>query len=234
MTSQSPSPSIARIAAIARALAELSSEVVFTGGAIAPLLQTHPVIPRVRATRDVDAVVGSTSYGSYDTLQRRLRELGFGLDNSDSNHVHRWRAPDGTPFDLVPVGAHLGGTGSERDQMALETAVEMEIEPGLTIRHASAPAFLALKWAAFWDRGAQDPFASHDLEDILALIVSRDQLLNEFDQAPSNAQQECRKGFHWLLESADYDDLVAAHLGNVQSFKDVSLILRERVHHMVG
>jgi predicted nucleotidyltransferase len=229
-----PSRSIARIACIARALGDLSAEVVFIGGAIAPLLQTHPAIPRVRATKDIDAVVASTHYANHYALETRMRELGFKTDISDAKHVHRWRAPDGTPFDLVPAGEHLGGTGSEWDRMALQTAVETEIEPGLKIQHASAPGFLALKWAAFHDRGADDPFSSRDLEDILALTVSRETVAREVQEAPRNIQEHVRKGFRWLLESADYDDLVAAHLGNAQSSKHVATVLRQRIEQMVG
>lgn len=188
----------------------------------------------MRATKDVDAVVASTDYSSYNALQTRLVELGFKFDTSYTKHVHRWLAPDGTPFDLVPSGKHLGGTGSEWDRMALETAIEAEIEPGLIIRHASAPGFLALKWAAFQDRGANDPFSSQDLEDILALTVSRESILSEFNEAPPNIQDYVRRGFRWLIESPDYDDLVAAHLGNAQSSKQVGAVLRERIDQIIG
>jgi predicted nucleotidyltransferase len=211
----------------------MSAEVVFIGGAIAPLLQTHPAIPVVRATSDVDAVVASTSYAKFDAVQKKLESGGFKRDLSDPKHVHRWRAPDGTPFDLVPAGAHLGGTGNVWDNMAIETAVEAELEPGRMIRHASAPAFLALKWAAFWDRGARDPFASHDLEDILALVISREDLVREFAGAPGKLKDHVRSGFRWLVESKDYDDLVAAHLGNAQQFKTVAGILGDRIRQML-
>lgn len=233
MLTQSLNPSIARIAGIARALGELSSEVVFIGGAIAPLLQTHPAIPRVRATKDVDAVVASTHYAGYHQLEVRLRDLGFKMDTSGGNHVHRWLAPDGTPFDLVPAGEHLGGTGGTWGSIALETAVEAEIEPGLKIRHASAPGFLALKWAAFWDRGAGDPFSSQDLEDILALMVSRDAIVEEVNGAPQHIQDHLKKGFVWLRGIPERDDLVAGHLGNAQSFNQVAAVLWERVAQIV-
>ena len=118
--------------------------------------------------------------------------------------------------------------------MALETAVEAEIEPGLMVRHASAPGFLALKWAAFYDRGALDPFSSHDLEDILALIVSRETIVSEVERAPEAIQEQIRKGFRWLVESADYEDLVAAHLGNAPSFEYISTALRQRVGQILG
>lgn len=234
MASQSDLPSTARVAAVARALGDLSADVVFIGGAIAPLLQTHPAMPRVRATDDVDAVVASTTYASHHSLETQLVALGFTRRIADSKHAHRWRAPDGTPFDLVPAGAHLGGSGNRWDQAALETAIASEIAPGLVIRHASAPGFLALKWAAFHDRGSSDPFSSQDLEDILALVVSRDAMVQEFLAAPAAIRERVQGGFRWLIDSPDYDDLVAAHLGTAQSFKQAAARLRRRIGRMLG
>jgi len=227
------SVSVARIAAIARALGDLSGRMVFIGGAIAPLLQTNPVIPKVRATDDVDAIVATTTYAEAGELADRLRERQFRQDIADATHAHRWRAPDGTPFDVVPTGEHMGGTGSQFDTMAIETAVEAEIDAGLIIRHASAAGFLALKWAAFWDRGAEDPFESHDLEDILALMVSRDAIVDEVKHAPPKMRNAVRRGFQWLAESRDYDDLLAAHLGNARPYQGIASLLRQRVNDVM-
>lgn len=227
-------PSLSRIISVARALGDLSAEVVFIGGAIAPLLQTKSPIPKVRATSDVDAVVASASYSRFSVVEDTLRSLGFRRDMADAIHVHRWRAPDNTPFDLVPAGAHLGGTGNEWDRLAVDSAVEFEIEPGLTIRHANAPGFLALKWAAFWDRGMSDPFGSHDLEDILALVVSRDELAPEIRVAPPEIQEQIRRGFCWLVGTDDYEDLMAANLGHSHQFKGVAALLRDRVREILG
>jgi hypothetical protein len=117
--------------------------------------------------------------------------------------------------------------------MVIETAVEAEIEPRLIIRHASAAGFLALKWAAFWDRGAKDPFESHDLEDILALLVSRDSIVDEVKKSPTDIQEAVRRGFRWLVETRDYEDLLAAHLGNARPSQGIASLLRQRVNEMM-
>jgi predicted nucleotidyltransferase len=223
-----PHPSVARIASVARALGDLANEVVFIGGAIAPLLQTHPVLSRVRPTDDVDAIIASTHYASYNVLEVRLRRLGFKSETTQV-HVHRWRAPDGILFDLVPAGDHLGGTGGECDRVALETAITTELEPGLRIKQASAPGFLALKWAAFSDRGETDPFRSEDLEDILALLVSRDSIVAEILASPDKLRQRIQDGLSWLRKNPDYEDLVAASLGNVPGFSAIVAMLNERI-----
>jgi predicted nucleotidyltransferase len=224
----SQSPSLARIASVARALGKLSPNVVFIGGAIAPLLQTERVIPSVRPTSDVDAVIATTHYADYERIEGELRTLQFKQDTT-ANHAHRWIAPDGTPFDLVPAGSHLGATANPWDQLAIETAVEATLEGGIVIRHASAPGFLALKWAAFRDRGIEAPFASSDLEDILALLVSRKPIVDEVRLAPSQIRQEVVEGLKWLTKSPDKEDLIAAHLGNVQDFTRIRASLQKRV-----
>ncbi|MCU0381989.1 MAG: hypothetical protein MUE58_12445, partial [Chitinophagaceae bacterium] len=73
-------------------------------------------------------------------------------------------------LDLVPSWSHPGGSGQEWDRFALQSSVSADLGDGVMVRHASAPAFLALKWAAYGDRGVTDPFASHDLEDIPGAI----------------------------------------------------------------
>jgi predicted nucleotidyltransferase len=226
--SQPLSASLQRIAEIAKELGDLSAEVVFIGAAIAPLLQTERVVPRVRPTKDVDAVIATSSYSQYNVLQERLTKLGFKEAGYAGSHVHKWISPSGIPFDLVPAGGHLGGTGSQWDRFALESAVEAILN-GVNIRHASAVGFLALKWAAFNDRGKGDPFSSQDLEDIIALTASRESLSDELDTAPSEIREYVRGWFSWLLANENYDDLIAAHLGNAQDFKAASATLRKRI-----
>src|SRR5690606_1213081 len=130
-----------------------------------------------RSTVDVDAIAVTVSYSDFDRLRDELRALGF-RETVNARHANRWTAPGerAVKFDLVPIGDHLGASGNPWDQVAIETAGTSEIEPGLSIRHANAPGFLALKFAAHRDRGADDPITSTDLEDIFALLASRPQI----------------------------------------------------------
>jgi predicted nucleotidyltransferase len=191
---------------------------VFIGGAIAPLLQSDPPFPRVRPTDDVDAVAATTSYADSAALEGALRNLGFrhgGLAGGaeSRHHAHRWYAPDGTPFDLVPQGEHLGASGNKWDAVAVRTAVSITIE-GVTIRHVSAPGFLVLKWAAYVDRGHDNPMASTDLEDILALLASRPTILDEIATTPDDIRAYLRDRATALIAHADYADVLDAHLNN--------------------
>jgi Nucleotidyl transferase AbiEii toxin, Type IV TA system len=209
-------PAIDRVAAVAADLGDLATRVVFIGGAIAPLLQTDPLFPRARVTSDVDGVVASSTYAESQRLHRELATRGFRQAIGDTKHVHRWIGPSGIPFDLVPAGEHLGGSGNPWDVVAIETAVEATIGEGITIRHVSASAFLAQKWAAHHDRGRGDPLGSHDLEDILALLASRPTIVEEAAAAPAALRAYVAEQARTFLADANAEDLLAAHLNNAQ------------------
>lgn len=192
----------------------MSSEVVFIGGAIAPLLQLDPPFDEARPTKDVDGVIASAKYTDMEMMHRRLAEKGFKQPIAKSAHVHRWYSPSGDAFDLVPAGEHLGGSGQDWDRIALETSVVLKHEEGFIVRHASAPAFLALKWAAHNDRGMDNPFASHDLEDVVALLASRESIVEELDQSPIELKTFVVEQLQKLLSRMDLQDILASHLNN--------------------
>jgi hypothetical protein len=208
-------PSVDRVATVAAELGDLAHQVVFIGGAIAPLLQTDPPFPRARVTSDVDGVIASSTYTDQERLRVQLMECGF-RHETEARHVHRWVSPSGIPFDLISAGRHLGGSGNPWDEIALETAIELHVGNGLTFKHVSAPAFLAQKWAAHHDRGRDDPLASHDLEDILSLLASRPGIAEEVAASPTTLRAYLRQQAGAFLANSDAEDLLAAHLNVAQ------------------
>ena len=216
MSDASAHPGFARLVLVANALGDLRERVIFIGGALAPLLQTDPPFRRARITSDVDAIIATVSYTEAHHVQAELERLGFRRDLADPRHMHRWVGPGGIPFDLVPAGDHPGATSGAADRLAMETAVRTTLPTGLTIRHASAPGFLALKWAAYQDRGRPDPLYSDDLLDILALIASRPTLLEEVAAAPIELRTYVAEQSKIFLTDANAEDLLAAHLNNAQ------------------
>lgn len=209
-------PSIARIRRVATALGPLAEQVVFIGGAIAPLLQTDPPFGEARPTKDVDAVIASSGYGDVGRLHEALRALAFRQVLRETPHLHRWTSPDGDWLDLVPSGGHPGGSGQRWDRLALDSSVRIDLGDGIVVRHASAPAFLGLKWAAYGDRGAADPFASHDLEDILALVASRATIVEEVAATAEPLRAFVVAGAASLVGDVRLPDLLAGHLNNAQ------------------
>jgi hypothetical protein len=59
----------------------------------------------------------------------------------------------------------------------METAEERELEPGLRILMVSSVYFCASKLEAFGDRGKNDYAGSRDLEDLIAVVDGRAELV---------------------------------------------------------
>ncbi|MBI3568553.1 MAG: hypothetical protein HY084_10190 [Gemmatimonadetes bacterium] len=205
--------SVARIVALVRDLGPLATDVVFIGGAVAPLLHTASPLPEARPTKDVDGVLASTRYDHAHAFHDALRARGFRHDTAVSAHLHRWHAPSGVRFDLVPAGAHLGGSGNLWDAEAIASAVVATID-GVAFRHVAAPAFLAMKLAAYADRGGDDLRASHDMEDIIALIASRPTVAAETAVASAAVRARLVAFATTLLKSGLAEVVAAAHLNN--------------------
>ncbi|MGH7653670.1 MAG: hypothetical protein ACREN6_03315 [Gemmatimonadaceae bacterium] len=166
-----------RIRVMAQSLGPVNSQLVFIGAAILPLLVTDDdrwSVPR--STDDVDAVAATATYTQQALLEEALRSRGF-KPSMDGRHIGRYRAPDGSAFDLSFAGDHPGGTGSMVDALAIETAETVEGTP--PIRHLSATGFFLMKQAAFRDRGRAKLFESKDLADLAVLLVGRTSLLVE-------------------------------------------------------
>ena len=68
-------------------------------------------------------------------------------------------------------------------ESALENAIPFVLPNGVTIRIITAPHFLGTKMEAFRGRGKTDFFASHDLEDFIAIIEGRPTILPELRKA---------------------------------------------------
>lgn len=223
--------SVERIISLVRELGTLADDVVFIGGAIAPLLHTDSPLPSPRATKDVDGVVASRDYDDLERLHDALRNRGFRHDVSHTAHVHRWVAPSGELFDLVPSGSHLGGSGNERDAAAIASATTVRMD-GVTFRHACAPAFIAMKIGAFNDRGGGDARSSHDIEDVVALIASRSTIVSDVDAADSPVRSRVRSFASNLLETNIAEEVVAAQLNNADDPASAVRLTLERIHNI--
>jgi hypothetical protein len=196
-------PNLPHLRRIAEALGELREQVVFVGGAVAGLLVTDPLAAGVRATRDVDAVVNA-SRATFHRIEEKVAASGFVRDAS-SDVICRWKhKPSGLLFDLMPVQPEVLGFSNRWYPYAVDTAVLVELGADVTIRLASAVAFMATKLEAFESRGDGDFMVSHDLEDVLNIVDGREELADELAAAPAELRQAVAEVFARLLANADF------------------------------
>lgn len=172
-------PNAEQVRRTAIALGGLVNEVVFVGGQMVPFFITDRGLHRMRPTDDVDVVVECHTKRAYHQFAQRLQAVGFHLDQSPGAPVCRYRTTDGLVLDAMPLDGEILGFSNQWYPLVMDTAVSVDLTAGVVIRTAHPTALLATKWEAFLDRGGDDPFGSHDLEDLLMLIAGRPELTDE-------------------------------------------------------
>jgi predicted nucleotidyltransferase len=152
---------------IANALGELNNDVVFVGGAMVSLYIDDPAAEDIRPTKDIDLTFQITTVGKLEQLRETLAKKGFAQTHED-DIICRFRY-DELLVDVMST-VSVGWAPSNRWFMpGFQRAVKYNLED-VIIKILPLPYFLASKMEAFFDRGINDLYGSHDFEDILYII----------------------------------------------------------------
>lgn len=206
-------------------LGDLADEMVFVGGCATGLLITDPAAPPIRVTRDVDAIVQVFSHSDYYKLSKKLHAKGFVEDTSDGAPLCRWTAKN-IILDVMPTDSKLLGFGNKWYTPAANNARTLQLPGGKFIRMVSAPYFLITKLEAFDGRGKGDYLLSHDIEDIVAVLDGRPEVVEEVKNAEADLTQELSHRFQALLNDDRFVDSVSGHMPtDVTSQARVTVIL---------
>jgi len=220
-------PNLALLIGLAQAMGPLCDRVVFVGGCATGLLLSDAALMNVRATEDVDAIVEVASLARYHALAEELMQRGFKQTMADNTPPFRWFWQS-MQLDLVPLDEKVLGFANRWYRAGFEAAEQTTLEPGLTLRHLSAPYFLATKFEAFNDRGNNDVYASHDLEDILTVIEGRAELAEEMASAPAELRHQVASCVAKLLHNSDFNNA----LGGLLSQPNREPLVRARLQHI--
>lgn len=213
-------------------LAPIRDRLVFLGGAVTELFITEPGFQGSRRTKDVDVVVNVMNLGEYsDTLREQLVGLGLREDVREGAPVCRWLLDD-LIVDIMPTRGDILGFSCEWYQLAFDTARPISLPNGVTIRLVTPACFLATKLTAFADRGRRNPVASHDLEDVIAVVDGRPEIVGDVAAAPADLQAAIAAKFVDLLARPDAEDVVAAQLLPDAESQDRLPLVLERIEAM--
>lgn len=204
-------PNLALLETAAAKLTPLLSEIVFVGGCATGLLITDPGAADVRETYDVDVIAEIASYAEYGVFSDRLRELGFTEDSREGAPLCRW-VHDEMILDVMPLDAGILGFSNRWYAEALATSADVSLPNGLTIRAITAPFFLGTKMEAFRARGNGDYFASHDLEDFIAVVDGRSTLIRELQDAAPKLRTYLTEEVKHLLTTSRFLDALPGFL----------------------
>jgi hypothetical protein len=226
-----PNLELLEIAAVR--LKPLIKEIVFVGGCATGLLITDPAAAAVRKTYDVDVIAKIGSYAEYALFSERLRRLRFTEDTSEGVPVCRWESGN-LKLDVMPLDKKILGFSNRWYKGALDESHDIGLPSGITIRAITPPYFLGTKIEAFLGRGANDYMASHDLEDLIAVIDGRKSIVEEVQGANPDLGRFIGKNVaRFLTETRFMDALPGFLLPDIASQNRVSMLL-ERLEQLAS
>ena len=199
------------ISVVARGLGELAGKVAFVGGATVGIYIDDPAVEDVRATKDVDCVIEVGGLHGYAKLEKQLRHLGFVNAIEEGAPICRWHF-SGLIVDVMPTDGKILGFSNRWYSEAMSHLRREKITNDIEIAVFELPYFIATKLEAFNTRGKEDWWASHDLEDIIALLDGCIAIEKELSKAEGRLQSYLQTEFTQLLRHADAQEILTAHL----------------------
>lgn len=205
-------------------LGDLKDELVFVGGCTTELLITDDGAAEIRETKDVDTIVEAASYAEYNAFAEKLKAIEFREDTSEGAPLCRW-VKGSTVLDVMPLDERTLGFTNTWYRPAMETAEVHEFLPGATIKVVSPVYFCATKMEAFDGRGKGDFWGSHDLEDIIAVIDGREEIIGEIENAAKDVRHYIAAKVKEWLKNDRFVDALPGHLGSASDQSRFGIIL---------
>ncbi len=196
---------------VAKRLGFLNDKVAFLGGSTVSFLITDQAAPEVRATKDVDVIIDIGSRSEYYELEVALTKLGFIKVYDEKTPFCRWSI-ENILIDVMPTTPDILGFANRWYSAAITEAISLRIDRNISIHLVTAPYFLATKIEAFYGRGANDYLASQDIEDIIAVIDGRKELIAEIKVSPPDVQEFLSNEFQKWLATDDFLNALPGHL----------------------
>lgn len=154
-------------------------------------------------------------------------------DQSLDAPICRWVAA-GMVLDIMPTRSETLGFGNEWYQPALDAAMAIKLPSGKRIRMVTAPYFLVTKLAAFESRGNGDYVVSHDMEDIVAVLDGRSEIVDEVRQTDEALHKHLTARFAALLRNNKFEDALPGHLPGDAVSQARALVVLDRISAIVN
>jgi hypothetical protein len=187
-----------------RKLTPFLDEIVFVGGITLGLLITDKAAAPIRGTTDVDVIADIVTYADYIAFSERLRLAHF---TEDEELTCRWQN-ENLILDVLALNKEVLGFTNIWYESALHHASSLSLPGGASIRVITAPFFLATKMEAFRGRGKMDFQASHDLEDFVAVIEGRENVVLEIGESPQAVRDYLAQAAKSLLAEPRFLDVL--------------------------
>ncbi len=218
------------LARVAVKMQALPWKTVYVGGATTHLLVTDSTAPLVSPTVDVDVLVDIESPVEFQVqLSQALRALGAKEDTSEGAPLCRWIVGEVTVDVMSPNSSVLGFSNSWYPEV-LAQCEEHQLK-GTSILLIDALSFLATKIEAFEGRGKGDFLASKDVEDIIAVLDGRPELLEEMRERSPQLKEFIAEHLEQWIANPDFEYAMQGYLQeNVERIP----LLKNRITQLIA
>lgn len=146
--------------------------------------------------------------------------------------ICRWRTPEDIAVDVMPAEGSVLGFSNRWYGAIVERPVKVQLSPSLSISIPTAPLYVAAKWEAFLDRGADDPLISPDLQDVISVVAGRPEIVAEVQQSPAELRDWLADAFARFMEQDMADYTLQGVLGSARLIPGIIPAVRDRFERM--
>jgi len=215
---------------IALALGELNEQVIYVGGATVGLYINDPAADDVRPTKDVDISLSIATMAELEQLRESLNKKGF-VQTAEDDVICRFRYGD-IKVDVMNTKAIGWAPANPWYGPGFENRLKIEIE-GQPIFIIPLPFFIATKFAAYNNRGKNEPRTSHDFEDIVYILDNRTDLVEQINAANKKLKPFLKKEFEGILNDKVKQEAIAGNLYYESRAERYSMIM-DKLYQMVN
>ena len=129
----------------------------------------------------------------------------------------------------MPLDEKILGFSNRWYKPALDSALVHELGPDLRVRVVTAVYFSATKFEAFAGRGKSDYQSSHDLEDLMAVVDGRAELVEEIRAGAEDVRAYIAAEIRKLFATREFLDALPCYLLPDQASQARVSILLERL-----
>ncbi|MEL6253800.1 MAG: hypothetical protein AAFR87_17460 [Bacteroidota bacterium] len=201
-----PSRNIKKIQNLATVLGEMLNNVVFVGGSVLELYVTDHAAYENRPTDDIDIIITAPTLGGFYSWEQQLEKKGFvHIPEEECGKKHAWKHEELT-VNLLPMFTESLGYTNRWYEEAVFHANSFLLPDETAIKIFPAAYYLAAKIEAYQQRGKDDIRLSEDFEDIVYLLGSRLEILEEIGNAFHEVRKFIRDAFIEMLKDYDLEE----------------------------
>ncbi len=221
-----------RLQEISESLPDILERLVFVGGGVTEILITDPAGRKPRPTLDVDCIIEVATRVEYHEIEERLRTAGYLNDPNIPPVICRWMKGS-LILDVMPTLEEILGFTNIWYKGAVSRPLPHRLPNGVSVNIIHPVYYVATKTEAFLGRGKSDFRASHDFEDIVALVNGRAELIQEMKAAGQDVLKAMRDFWLPQMESANMLASIREHLDAYEDVERAPLVM-DRFRQMLA